>query len=68
MKHNGLVDTTPLHKCNMNHSGSCGSMESKLALSMVTDICRDTNGAANIGQLVTDDLKHNTQRNEDKIK
>ena len=68
MKHNRLANTILIHKYNVNHYDSSGSMESKLALSMVTDICRDSNGAANIGKLVTDDLKHNTQRNEDKIK
>ena len=55
MNHNGLVEHLPPHKCNVNHSGSSDSMESKLVLLMVTDICKGTNGAANIGKLVTDD-------------
>ena len=74
MRHDGLVDHLPQHKCNVNHSGSSGSMESKLALCMVTDICRETNGAANVGELVTDDdstmranLKHKTNNNKGKL-
>ena len=53
MKDNGLVDTIPIHKCNVNHSGSSGSMEQKIAILMVTDICREANDAAKIGKLVT---------------
>ena len=74
MKHNGLVDQLPIHKYNVNHSGSSGLMESKLALSMITDICKDTNGAANIGKLVTDDdstmctnIKRKTNSNKGKF-
>ena len=64
----------PPHKCNVNHFGSSGSMESKLALSMVTDICKGTNGAANVGKLVTDNvstmranIKHKSNNNKDKL-
>ena len=48
MRHNGLVEQLPPHKGNVNHSSSSGSIESKLALSMVTEICKGTNRAANV--------------------
>ena len=74
MKHNDLMDQILIHKCNVNHSSSSGSMESKLVLSIVTDICSDINRAANIGKLVTDDdstmranLKRKTERNKGKV-
>ena len=67
MRHDGVVEQLPRHKCNVNHSGSSGSMESKLALSMVTEICRETNGAANVGKLVTDDDSTMRANNKHKI-
>jgi hypothetical protein len=43
------------HRCNVNHSGSSGSMESSLALKLIEQLHDETNQKAFVNELVTDD-------------
>ena len=45
----------PLHKCNANHDGSSGSMESTLCRQMLEEVTESTNSRVSVGTLVTDD-------------
>ena len=51
------------HECNINYSGSSGGMESRLAVELLSNIWRRSNGEVAVGTIVADDdstLKSNT--------
>ena len=63
----------PEHDCTINHEGSSGSMEAKLALRLTEEIYRKKNGRVYLQKIVSDDdstmrslLRH--QKNNDKGK
>ena len=45
----------PDHICNINHSGSSGSMEAKLALILLEKVFKETAGKVYVTEMVTDD-------------
>ena len=45
----------PQHKCNANHDGSSGLMESTLCRQMLEEVMEKTNIRVSVGTLVTDD-------------
>ena len=55
-------EDVPIHDCNINHTGSSGSMEATLAKNLLLEVHESTNGRVNVGQIITDDdstmMKH----------
>ena len=64
----------PTHKCTINHEGSSGSMEAKLALSLTEFLFDETQGCVYLNEIVSDDdstmrllLQHETSNDKDKL-
>ena len=70
-KHNTTQQNIPEHRCNVNHVGSSGSMESTLALRIVEGLHKSTKKKAYVQKLVTDDdstMRSNLCHNDKKAK
>ena len=68
---NETINNIPPHKCNVNHTGSSGSMECALALDLTQKFHETTQNKAAIGQIVTDDdttMRSNIKHKGDKAK
>ena len=50
------LGTSPnVHRCTINHEGSSGSMEAKLALELTTNMFNDKKGKVFLNEIVSDD-------------